>query len=363
MDKKTKKELETQNPKLIDEKLKSGKIGGIYCFFGEEEYMADYYINKLLAGGPNGDFDCAVFASDSFDLGLFRDAVTSYPVLSEYKIAVVKNADAIKFKSGEKEALVALLSENKREIEELACVIFKMKTLSEPVQQKADGAKSKKSGPSLAGFLKENANLFEFPKNPPASLVKWIKKIAASEQTEISDENARQLLERTEPFMYPLKSELDKLVRYAKAENRAQITAQDIELLVSKKIESEAFELTNAILDKKYGKAVEILEKLKNLKEEPIAVFSQIARYFGDLLPIQMAMSAGAIDHYSVAKKTGIHEYKAKLAMGFLGKYENPSRFIRDCLDLCKKCDLKLKSTSQNSFALIENLLFGIAGL
>ena len=35
MDKKIKKDTETQNPKILDEKIKSGKIGGIYCFLAK----------------------------------------------------------------------------------------------------------------------------------------------------------------------------------------------------------------------------------------------------------------------------------------------------------------------------------------
>ena len=360
------KKEETKNPKILDEKIKSGKIGGIYCLFGEEEYMADYYINKLLdasSNGGDGGFDRAVFDPDNFDLDLFRDVVSSYPIVSEYKAAVVKNADAIKFKSGEKEQLAGILSDYKKDIAEYACVIFKMKSLTDFVSDKPEKSAGKKSGPNLAAFLKENAEVFEFKINPPASLVKWIIKIAASEQTQISEENAGYILERCEPKMYPLKSELDKLIRYAKAENRTAIQKQDIELLVPKKVEIEAFELTNAILDKKYGKALESLGKMKNLKEEPVAILGQIAKYFCDLLAANMAAGSGAFDYSSISKRTGIHEYKVKLALGSLKKYADPARFIDRSLDLCRECDKKLKSTSLDEFGLIENLLCNIAGL
>jgi DNA polymerase-3 subunit delta len=362
----SKKETETKNPKILDEKINSGKIGGIYCLFGEEEYMIDYYIGKLsggLAKGGEGGFDYAVFDPDNFDIELFSDTIPSYPVLSDYKFAVVKNADTIKFKSGEKEKLLDLLSDYKKDIAEYACVIFKMKNLAEPAQDKTEKIAGKKSGPNLTGFLKENADLFEFKINPPSSLVKWIIKIAASEQTEISEENAGYILERCEPLMYPLKSELDKLIRYSKAENRSVIQKEDIDLFVSKKIEMEAFELTNAILEKKYGKAIESLDKLKNLKEEPIAISGQIAKYFCDLLAAYMAASSGSFDYSSISKKTGIHEYKIKLALGSLKRYAEPARFIDSSLNFCRECDKKLKSTSLDDFGLLKNLLCDIARL
>ncbi|MCL1858068.1 MAG: DNA polymerase III subunit delta [Oscillospiraceae bacterium] len=373
-------DIETLNPKIIDEKIKSGRIGGIYCLFGDEEYMIDYYIRKILNefmkdGESNFNFDCAVFDSDNFDVNLFRDIIASYPVMSDYKIAVIKNADFIKFKSGEKDELVKILIEYKDDIQDYACVIFKMKSLTENVGRDAPGApqaiaatsqkgaREKTPALSLTGFLKENANLFEFKENPLASLIKWIKKIAASENTEISDENAAYILNRTEMRMYPLKNELDKLVRFVKSENRNIISREDIELLVSKKIDMEAFELTNAILDKKYGKAIESLDKLKNLKEEPANILGQISRYFCDLLTVNMAVNSGLTDNYSMSKKTGIHEYKIKLTVNSLRRYKDPADFINKSLELCRECDLKLKSTQLPDYGSIENLLFNIAGL
>ena len=375
---KFKKDIETQNPKIIDEKIKSGRITGIYCLFGDEEYMLDYYIKKILdefmKNGENDfDFDCAVFDADNFDINLFRDIISSYPVVSDYKIAVIKNADAIKFKSGEKDELVKILSEYKDDINDYACVIFKMKVLSESGEKNAGrddpgasvqkGAKTKKTIVSLSGFLKENANLFEFKENSPASMIKWLKKIAASEKIEISDENAEYILNRTEPKMYPLKNELDKLINFVKSEDRNIISREDIDLLIAKKIDMEAFELTNAILDKKYGKAMESLDKLKNLKEEPVNILGQISRYFCDLLAINFAINSGLPDNYAISKKTGIHEYKVKLTVSSLRRYKNAVEFVNKSLNLCRECDVKIKSTQLPDYGLLENLLFNIAGL
>ena len=365
---KDKKETETLNPKIIDEKIKSGKIGGIYCLFGDEEYMIDYYIKKIVGEfikeNDNGDdLDCGIFDADNFDIDLFRDMISSYSVMSDYKVAVLKNVESVKFKSGEKEELVNMLSEYKKDIDDYVCVIFKMKDLSESAEKTEKTEKTEKKTQSLTKFLKENANLFEFKENPPASLIKWLKKIAAADKIELSDENAGYILNRTEMKMYPLKNEMDKLICYARAENRGEILKDDIELLVARKIDMEAFELTNAILDKKYGKAIETLDKLKNLKEEPFNILGQIARYFGDLMAVNTAVSSGLTDNFTISKKTGIHEYKVKLTLNSLRKYKNPKEFINKSLDLCRECDVKIKSTPLDNYGLLENLLFSIAGI
>ena len=343
--------LETLNPKILDERIKSGNIGGIYCFFGDEEYMADYYTKRIMACA--GD-DCAVFDPDNFDLGLFRDSILSYSLsFGGYKLAAVKNCGNIKFKSGEKEELIKLLSYDN--IKEFACVIFKYKEL-EDTQSKSAG----KGGKSLAEFLKKNAELFEFKINTPASLVKWIKNICKSENVEISDECAGYILSRGERQMYPLRNDIDKLIRYVQAERRGTVSRADIDELLPKKTELEAFELTNAILEGNYGNAFESLEKLRYFKEEPVVVLGQISRYFCDLLLIELA---GGSDNALISRRTGMHEYKIRLSVNALRKYKEPGKFIKAAINLCRDCDIKLKSTQLPGYNLLENLIFNIAQL
>ena len=340
--------LETLDKKILDGRLKSGEIGGVYCFFGEEEYMADYYANKFieLAGS-----ECAVFDPDNFDISLFKESVLSYGFgFGGYKLAIVKNCGDVRFKSGEKDELVKLLSEP--DIKEYACVIFKYKEL-EDLQAEKRGRKG-----GLSDWLKANAELFEFKLNNQAQLVRWIKNICKSEGAEVSDECAAYLLSRGEVRMYPLRNELDKLIRYAG--NGGAVTREHIDLLVPKKAELEAFELTNAILAKDYGKAFESLEKLKYFKEEPVVVLGQVSRHFCDLLPVHLA---GGTDNQVVARKTGMHEYKVRLNINALRKYKEPGEFIRGALSLCRDCDIKLKSTQLEAYGLLENLIFNLAQL
>jgi DNA polymerase III delta subunit len=360
--KNVKKESETLSPKILDDRIKSKEIGGLYCFFGEEEYMADYYA-KRMSECAGFDADYTVFDPDNFDMDLFRESVISYSIeTGGFKIAVVKNCGSLKLKSGEKEELTDFLTEYADDIKKFACVIFKYKTLEDSQPRTSRAAKTKKDR-SLTEFLKDNAELFEFKVNPKASLVKWLKKICASENTDISEDCAEYILNRSEPFMYPLKNDSDKLIRYAQSKGAKIITKEDIDSLLPKKTEMEAFELTNAILDRNYGKAFESLEKLKYFKEEPVTVLGQISRHFSDLLPVNLAYISGSADNVLISKKTGIHEYKVKLTLNSLRKFKNPSEFIKNALNLCRECDIKLKSTQLDEYNLLENLIFNIAQL
>lgn len=350
-----KAQLETLNPKILDERIKSGKIGGIYCFFGEEEYMTDYYAKKITDSGNASD--CTFFDPDNFDINLFKDSILSYALDNGgYKLAIVKNCGNIKFKNGEKEELIKFLSEYN--IKDFACVIFKYKKF-EDLQTKTTNKTNKKDR-NLSDYLKENAELFEFKINSIPSLVKWLKNICKSENVELSEECAEYILSRGEVQMYPLKNDIDKIIKYAQSKGTNNVTRDDIDKLLPKKTELEAFELTNAILDKNYNKAFESLEKLKYFKEEPVVVLGQISRYFCDLLPINLTNSS---DNILIAKKTGIHEYKVKLNLNALKKYREPDKFIQNALNLCRDCDIKLKSTQLPEYNLLENLIFNIAQL
>ena len=382
MAKTIKNETETLNPKLLDEKIKAKNIGGLYCLFGDEEFMVDYYI-KRIRESTDGECDCAVFDADNFDLNLLKDMIMSYNMGGGYKIAVIKNAGDIKFRSGEKDDLIDTLADYAGDIRDYACIIFKFRNLAETEKSEKEkldksdkSEKSEKSestgrktsgkksgGKSLIAFLKENAELYEFKENNITSLIKWLKKICASEKIEISDENAEYILNRTDKKMYPLKNEIDKLINLAQSDKRSVITKEDIDTLIIQKIDMEAFEMTNAVLEKKYDRAAESLEKFRHFKEEPVAVLGQLSRHFCDLTPINTAMSSGMTDNVTISKKTGIHEYKVKLTMQALKRYKNPSEFINKALNLCRECDVKLKSTQLPDYDLLENLIFNISQL
>ena len=356
--------------KFLDEKIASKNIGGIYCFFGDEEYMLDYYIKKIYdAAAKNGspELDCEAFNGDNFDVEEFTDSVLSYPLASDFKFVVVKQIELGKLKNEIKSGIVNCLSD----ISEDVCVIFKSDEFSGSIKKAAPkkpartAKKSKADVPDveLVDFLRENGILCEFKENTKQSLIKWIKKIAASENLDISDANASYILSRAGNRMYPVRNELDKLIAYVKAENRSEIGEKDIALLVEDKFASEieAFELSNSITGRNYAKAIEILEKHKNQKDEPVVVLGQIARHFCDMLSVNLALSDGIADRTSIAKKTGMHEYKVKLIMDGIRAYKNPAQTIAYALDLCRTCDIRLKSTSLPPYQMLENLIYSLA--
>ena len=352
--------------KFLDEKIACGNMDGIYCFFGEEEYMLDYYIKKIYdAASKNGspELDCATFGGDNFDAAEFADAVLSYPIVSDFKFVVVKQTELGKLKDEEKNEIINCLSG----ISNGVCVIFKSNEFLESTKKTAKPQKKSKKANSEANtdllyFLKENGILCEFKENTKQSLIRWIKKIAASENLDISDANASYILNRAGNKMYPLRNELEKLCAYAKTENRREISEKDIELLVADKFASEieAFELSNTISAKNYTKAIEILKKHKDQKDEPVVILGQISRHFCDMLAVSLALSDGISDRAAISKKTGFHEYKVKLIIDALRAYKNPAKAISQALELCRTCDIRLKSTSLPEYQILENLIYSL---
>ena len=356
--------------KFLDAKISSRDIGGIYCFFGDEEYMLDYYIKKIYdtaAKNVGSEIDCVFFSGDNFNSEEFADAVLSYPAISDFKFIVVKQIELNSLKNEAKSGIINCLSDMGDDV----CVIFKSNEFGGNVKKSAPkkisktAKKSKSDAPNieLIDFLKENGILCEFKENTKQSLIRWIKKISASENLDISDANASYILSRAGNKMYSVRNELDKLFAYVKAENRKEIIEKDIELLVMDKFASEieAFGLSNSISSGNYAKAMEILEKHKNQKDEPVIILGQISRHFCDMLSVSLALSGGLSDRAVIAKKTGFHEYKVKLIMDALRAYKNPSQRISRALDLCRKCDIQLKSTSIPEYQVIENLIYSLS--
>ena len=93
-------------------KLKNGDLGGWYIFSGEEDYLKKYYLSALreeiVTDGAFALFNHATFDGADIDFGALRDAISSPPMMGEYKLVEWKFADIENMKESERKALELL---------------------------------------------------------------------------------------------------------------------------------------------------------------------------------------------------------------------------------------------------------------
>lgn len=342
--------------KELDEKIKNGDIAGIFFLYGDEEYMVDFYVNKLKAAcgadksddAFGGNFDEARFTDADFSPDSLYSAMLAYPMGTKHKFIEVRDVNLSK-SAGDKKIWSNIFN-----LESDCCVVFTKKG-------------SDLKGESALGALKTSANLFtvEFALNDLESLAKWLKKIFSASKIEISPQNINYMLSFGARDMYGLKNEADKLINYKLYQNtdgaEREVSKAEIDLIVCKTNELQAFELANAVLDGKFDKAVLILKKLEFLREEPVTIVSQIGRVFCDLKVLAEIKDAYYSDPKLIAKQIRMHEYKIKLYLAALGRNKRGNEnFLVNAVELAAQCDIVLKSLYADGYIILYNLIYNL---
>ena len=274
-------------------KLKSGNISGWYIICGEEEYLKRHYrnqIKKLIItdGDPFAPFNHSVFDGGAdFDIMAFIESVKAPPMMSEHKLIEWQFADLSRLKEKELNRLVEL-ADSKGDYSYATVIIsalpdgFDIGTPKKPTK--------------IYKTLSEHFEILPFEKSSDTQLIAWIAKHFEAEGLVASREALTNILMRVGHSMQPLSFEIDKLSAYAKANGKAEVTADDVNEICSSSIECDAFAISNAIIEKNTEKAFTALLDMKMQRVDAGAALAQLSKTYADLMSVALFADEGK--HY-----------------------------------------------------------------
>ena len=348
-----KKTLKKEGPSGMDTlkaDLKSGQYGRLYLFHGEEHYLRDHYLKMLrdkLLDGPASDFNFHRFTHESVDLQELSDAVDALPMMAEYSLVQVEDWDLSKLSESNRETLVEILSD----IPDYCTVVFVFDT----VEFKIDGRQKK-----LKEALDKGLEV-EFGRQSPRELNSWIRRHFRSYGKDIGDRQCEYLTFVTGGTMTALSAEISKIAAYA---SDSVITEQDINAVVIPVLDAEVFDLTDAIADGDYEKALLKLRTLMQMQEEAIPLLAAIGGQMRRLYCAKVAMGAGKGEN-GVAElmkaSSGRAPHPYMLQKTITTARRVTEEFCANAVKLCMEADARLKSFSGDDQRTLELLLLQMA--
>lgn len=331
----------------LKQDLKNGAFARVYVFYGEEDYLKEFYRGELqnkLLGGENDEFSLTRIGGDRFELQYFVDAISSYPMSGGNKLVVVNNLDLSKLPDADKKQLKEQLAD----VPEFTTVLFYYDAAYTEVEYRIRTRRISE----LKSFGK-GAKVLEFSAQGERELARWCTRHLARAGIELSAELAEYLVEYAGHSMSALRAELEKLAGYC----TGQVRKEDIELVVTRSVEIDQFELSTAIADGKYRSAMTAVGALREKRMEPLEALAGISAALTELLWAKCAQEKG-VGSAAVVKDFGIKPNREFLIRRYMSRVRGVSRrYLEECLLLCTQTDLDLKRSRVDGWIIIENMI------
>jgi len=317
----------------------------LYIFHGEEKFLLHHYfsqLKKLLLDDLTESFNYHKFNSETFSLQSFVDSVEAFPMMAEYTLVHVDDVDLFKLPEGEREKIGETLGD----IPDWCTVVFTYET----VVWKPDKRLKKLWEP-----IQANAQIVDFQKQNQRELISWVSRHFLARGKRISNDLCAYLIEITDGTMTSLSGEIHKISSYSGAE---EIRKSDIDAVTEPVLDAVVYQMTDAISQGDYGLALQKLQQLLKMQQEPLGILGAIGGHFRRISTAR-ALQENGRNAAELAKLYGIQDYPARKSMEAARKFS--PQLCRTAAELVLETDRKIKTSFDDPERLLELLILQLA--
>ncbi|GAM08178.1 putative protein [Geobacter sp. OR-1] len=319
-------------PEELDAAIGRGEIAPIYYFHGDEPYLMERGINRLLerlVDPASRDFNLNVYYGAECKGEEVADTAQTMPMFADWRVVLVKRGEALS------SAALDQLSIYLQNPSPSTCLIIQ----GEKIDQRK----------KFFTELKKHGVLVECKRPYENQLGGFIRAEAGGYGKKINPAAAEMLVHLVGNNLQELASQIEKVATYAG--QRPTIELSDVRSIVSDTKVDNVFELTNALGDRNLAAAMRKLQTILRDGEAPLMLLAMITRHFRQIWQVRELIDRSAGEQ-EIAKKTGINPYFLK---GMLKQARNFT--TTDCrllFELFFSADLAMKSGGRSTIVIGE---------
>ena len=325
--------------------LKSKDLGRLYIFHGEETFLLNHYlgqIRKQLLDSLTESFNYHRLNAETFDMRSFIDAVENMPMMAEYTYVQVDEIDIFKLPEADRNKMIEILTD----IPDWCTVVFTYET----VAWKPDKRLKK-----LWDAVQNHALVVEFAKQEQRDLVAWITRHFAAHKKRISADLCVYLIDITGGTMTALSGEINKICAYSGAE---EIHRSDIDAVTEPVLDAVVFQMTDLLSDGRYTAALEKLQTLLIMQQEPLGILGAIGTHFRRISTARVLLDNGR-NAAELQKLYGMFDFAARKTMEAARRYR--PEFCAKAAQLVMDTDYRMKTSFDEQERLLEMLILQLS--
>ncbi len=325
--------------------LKNKEPARLYFFYGEEVFLLHYYLQqlkKLLLDEVTEAFNFHKLTEETFDLRSFADCVENLPMMAENSLVVIDEVDVFKLSESDRDRLIEIISD----IPDYCTVVFSYTTGT---------WKPDKRMKKLWNVMDEYGFLVEFARQEPRDLIPWITRHFAAKGKQIPSSLCSYLIDITGGTMTTLAGEIDKIAAYSGADT---IVKSDIDAVTEPVLDAVIFQLTDLLGKGEYGLALQKLQVLLKMQQDPIYILGAVGGHFRRLATARTLMDNGR-GVPEMMKLYSIGDYPARKTMSAASKFS--TTFYARAAQLIMDTDYGMKTSLDDPKRLLEMLVLQLA--
>lgn len=309
-----------------------------YILYGEQYPMIKKRLKKILSErlGEIDDFNVVKFEYSNDIVDEICDEASMLPLGYDSKAVVIDKANFLEPKRSKdaNEKFLKLLENNDENIN----VIFILR--SENLDKKNE----------IVSLLKEKGQIFEFLNLKKEEWPLYIKKYFKDRNIEIDPNAVEELALRVDGDLMRFVNEAEKLSLY-----KDHLTLTDITLMVSKPLEDDAFQITNALYRGDNAAALSIFRDItlqgSRATDGLIPMLGSQFRFTSQVL----FLSSRGLSAKEIASELGANEWRVTFTLRNSKRFSR--RQIAHALDDLYYLDYQIKSGQINRFYGLELFL------
>ena len=322
------------SPDALARSLKSGKRGGIFFLFGDEEHLKEEAATAIIEAHldpATRDFNLDQLRGGELQAETLASVSATPPMMAEWRVVVVREAHALAASARTRGMREDLL---KRDMPDIAVIL--VATLPE------------KGKAQIYDRLRKEATSVEFPQLASSDVPGWLVTRAKEAGYELEIDAARALGSAIGSELGILLQELKKLYEYT--QDRKRITIEDVRNAVGGIPRQNRWEWFDMLGERRFAEARAALPVLLDSGETGVGIVIGVGTHF-----LRLAILAAGGER---ALEDALPPYQRWLASRLARqarKWRAPE--LDAALDDLLRADRLLKSSNLGDHAVIEELI------
>lgn len=305
--------------KQLKEHIKSRNFKRIYLFSGEEKYLLDIYLKRMIEvifDGQDKTMNLDRFNQDSKDFEKILGSLETLPFFADQRVVVLEYLDL--FNSKNKAKAESIMKKIEAVSDTTICFI-----VEDSIDKRV----------ALYKYINSNGYVCEFSYMDEQELIQFIGRELQKNNIKISTQDARYFLSTVGFELNIINKEISKLIDYLG--NEQIVTVKAIDDVCIKHIEAKVFELVDAIGGKQREKAIGLYQDMIAVREPETRILFMISRQISLIFQVKLLLEKRA-SVSAIAKQIKVPEFVAKKLVGQSQKFsiDSLSENIKSLVEL-----------------------------